>query len=216
MEKRTIVEFGLSTMSMDYKREFLYKLDSMLKEIHESGGFVTSFDPNTIYITEDTRMPVFSSIRRFLPDEEDQQNIKVANLLWMADLAFCLYLPDYNLANGLLNPEVISMYFQDFKGYFPEEDVDYYASIFQLDYSLSVLPTQYYSDYINTKMEANQASAYSSHKSYSKSTLAGRMMSEKNNIRNAGYANYILMTSLVGSLLLLGVWFLFSFSSIFS
>ena len=96
MEKKTIVEFGLSSMSMDYKREFLYKLDFMLKEIHESGGFVTSFDPNTIYITEDTRMPMFSSIRRFLPNEEDQQNIKVANLLWMADLAFCLYLPDYN------------------------------------------------------------------------------------------------------------------------
>ena len=105
------------------------------------------------------------------------------------------------------------MYFQDFKGYFPEEDVDYYASIFQLDYSLPVLPIQYYSDYINAKMDANQASSYSSHKSYSKSTLAGRMMSEKN---NSGYANYILMTSLVGSLLLLGVWFLFSFSSIFS
>ena len=213
MEKKTIVEFGLSSMSMDYKREFLYKLDSMLKEIHESGGFVTSFDPNTIYITEDTRMPMFSSIRRFLPNEEDQQNIKVANLLWMADLAFCLYLPDYNLENGLLNPEVISMYFHDFKGYFPEEDVDYYASIFQLDYSLPNLPVQYFSDYIDRKMSSNQASMYSNQESYSKSTLAGRMMSEKN---NSGYANYILMTSLVGSLLLLGIWFLFSFSTIFS
>ena len=117
------------------------------------------------------------------------------------------------MENGLLNPEVISMYFHDFKGYFPEEDVDYYASIFQLDYSLPNLPVQYFSDYIDRKMSSNQASMYSNQKSYSKSTLSGRMMSEKN---NSGYANYILMTSLVGSLLLLGIWFLFSFSTIFS
>ncbi len=215
MEKKTIVEFGISSMSMAYKREFLYRLDCMVKEIHENGGYVVTFDPNMIYIGENTRVPMFSEVRPFFQDQEDQQKLKAANLLWLADLAFCLYLPDYDLKNGLLNPEVISMYFRDFQGYFPEEDVDYYASIFQLDYSLPTLPIQYYSDYVDQKMNSDTGNNYSATKAYTKSTLAGRLLSEKN-MNNTGYANYILMTSIVGSLLLLGILFFFSFSSIFS
>ena len=213
MDKLSIVDFGLSSMSMEYKREFFYKLDFAMKQIHESGGYVSDFNPNHIYIDDMTRTPSFDSIYPFSYTYSDINDLKKANMLWLADLAFCTYLPDYDLSNGLLNPEVLSSRFDDFKEYFPEDDVDYYRNIFTMDYSDSSVLVAYYSDYINKKME-NGSITSSNTMSYVKSTPIGKAMAANDN--EAGYINYVFITSVVCAVVMLSIFAILYFMGIFA
>lgn len=213
MDKVSIVDFNLSSMSMEYKREFFYKLDWAMKQIHESGGYVSDFDPNHIYVDQETRTPSFESIYPFSYTYSDSKDLKKANMLFLADLAFCTYLPEYNLRNGLLNPEVLSSRFDDFSEYFPEEDVDYYRSIFTMDYSDDNIPVVYYSDYINKKME-NGSITSSNTMRYVKSTPAGRAMTASDG--EAGYINYVFITCVVFAVVMLTVFGILYFTGIFT
>ncbi|MBE6146801.1 MAG: hypothetical protein E7168_00540 [Firmicutes bacterium] len=208
MEKRSIVDFKLESMSMDYKREFFYKLDMMLKEIHTSGGYVMDFSPKSIYVSDITRIPAFTSISSFQNTYINPDDVKRANLLMMADLAFCCYLPEYSLDNGLLNPEVLATGFDNFKSYFPEEDVEYYKSIFELDYADDNAPILYYSDYINQK-KSSSSNEQKNSKTYIKSTPAGKAMSHSSD--EAAFASNILMMCIVGIISILSVFGILQF-----
>lgn len=208
MEKRSIVDFKLEMMSMDYKREFFYKLDMMLKEIHNSGGYVMDFNPKSIYISDTTRTPAFTSISSFQNTYVNPADVKRANLLMMADLAFCCYLPEYSLENGLLNPEVLASGFDNFKSYFPEEDVEYYESIFKLDYADDNSSILYYSDYINQKRISSN-NEHKNSRTYVKSTPAGKAMSQTS--EEAAFASNILMMCIVGIVSILSVFGILQF-----
>lgn len=213
MEKQNIIDFNLSSMSMEYKREFFYKLDLALKQIHMSGGFVSNFNPDSIYIDINTRTPSFEAVYPFQTTYSDSEDVKKANLLWLADLAFCSYLPDYNLNSGLLNPEVVSLRFEDFKEYFPEDDVDYYRQIFTMNYSDRTLTPSYYSDYIKKQLNDGSKSQ-SNGMHYVKSTPAGKAMSTRDS--EAAYINYVFMTCVVLSFTILIVFVLMNMMNIFS
>lgn len=200
--KQSIVDFNLSSMSMEYKREFFYKLDSVMKQLHESGSYVTNFNPDSILIDNVTRIPSFMQISTFSSSYEDPRDLKKANMLWLADLAFCSYLPEYGLNQGLLNPEVLSLRFSDFQEYFPEEDIDFYREVFNMDFADDSVPVIYYSDYINKKTD-NVSRSSGNAISYVKSTAAGRAMAGSDN--EQGYINYIFITCVVLAIVILMV-----------
>jgi len=198
--KQSIVDFNLSSMSMEYKREFFYKLDLVMKQLHENGSYVTDFSPNSILIDEVTRIPSFTQISTFSSSYVDPRDLKKANMLWLADLAFCSYLPEYSLSQGLLNPEVLSLRFSDFQEYFPEDDVEFYRDVFNVDFADDSTPVIYYSDYINKKT-GNVSRSSGNAISYVKSTTAGRAMAGSDN--EQGYINYIFIASIVLAIVIL-------------
>lgn len=208
MDKMNIVDFGLPRMSSDYKRSFFYQLDRQLKMIHQNGGIVQNFSPFSIFVDEETRTPSFQAVypaSRYYFDEEDQKQARVNDIRMISTLAFCMYLageePEYSLGNGLLQFDVLKNNMDFTCTYFPEEDLDYYKQVF----SDGVEEPIYYSDYIDQKM--NSMNTRGNSISLSKSTEAGRALSPKNG--EAAYVNYVLTFSIVGTLVMLGAFFLF-------
>ncbi|MDD6224063.1 MAG: hypothetical protein PUB18_03590 [bacterium] len=213
MEKLSLLDFKLPLMSMEYKREFFYKLDLSLKQIHIAGGYVNNFNPDSIFVDEVTKTPSFTAIFPLDQPYSNSDDIKKANLLWLADLAFCCYLPDYDLKQGLLNPEVVSVRFEDFQEYVPAEDVEYYRSIFTMNYGDPTISPSYYSDYIQKQLE-DVAKHQSSGISYVKSTPIGRAMSTKD--KEAAYIHYLFIICVVLSFIVFSLFILINILPVFS
>lgn len=202
MGRLNIIDFNLSNMSSDYKRNFFYQLDAQLKEIHRNGGIVRSFNPQSVYIDEETRIPSFQVVypnSSSFFDEEDLKRAQVEDIEMLSTLAFCTYLSDgemgYNLENGLLQFSVLQNNADFVRTYFPEEDLDYYQQVFG-----GLEKPLYYSDYIDRKMNGN---TMGNSRSLTKSTEAGRAMAQKG--EEAAYVNYILAFSLVSILTILSI-----------
>lgn len=209
MGKQNIIEFGLGKMSTDYKRGFFYQLDAQLKRIHQSGGIVRNFSPQSVYIDEETRIPSFQAIypnSQYFFDSDDQKRAQVEDVELLSTLALCVYLAgeeaEYNLENGLLQFDVLKNNIDFVTTYFPEEDLDYYKQVF----SDSDVPI-YYSDFIDQKMRTS--SSFGNSRSLVRSTEAGKAMAQRN--QEAAYVNYVLMFTVVAVLTILSIFFYFSY-----
>lgn len=218
MERMNMIDFSLSSMSQDYKRNFFYQLDKQLKQIHEAGGVVRNFSPQTITIDEETRVPSFPVVypsSKLFYDQEDAQDAKLSDIRMLAILAFCTYLAgdsgEYHLEDGLLQFDVLANNLDFMKEYFPEEDWDYYQTIFSS--SVPMTGSLYYSDYIDEKMKGVGRGMSSSSKKLVNSTPAGRAMAKKDS--EAAYVNYILSFVIVGISLLLSVFLFFQLKDLF-
>ena len=130
--------------------------------------------------------------------------------LALANLAFCSYLPDYNLNYGLLSYDVINQHFNEFISYFPEIDRDYYKSIFIDSYENKKLPSDivYYSDYV-IKQHQNSSNSNSS-LAYIKATEAGRAFANQD---EAAFGHSFFFLTIVASIIVVLVGFLIYFSS---
>ena len=196
MEKLNIVDYGISSRSIEEKRQFLFNLDYQLKYIHNNDGYVRNVDFKNIYVDATNNFPYFEDIYSISKSGFDNPNeIKKVNLIWLANLAICLYLPEYRLENGLMSLEVLISNFDQVKSYIPESDVDYYRNILFNTDSIS-----YFSDYLQKQNSSNSKMA-SNAMQYIKSTPAGRAMAT--NDSEAGIANYVFITCLVFALIIL-------------
>lgn len=206
MGRLNIIDFGLSNMSSDYKRNFFYQLDAQLKEIHRSGGIVRNFNPQSVYVDEETRTPSFQIVypnSSSFFDAEDLKRAQVEDIEMLSTLALCIYLSDgemgYNLENGLLQFSVLQNNPDFVSTYFPEEDLSYYQQVFG-----GLEEPLYYSNYIDQKMNGN---AMGNSRSLTKSTEAGRAMAQRG--EEAAYVNYVLAFSLVSILTILSIFIYF-------
>ena len=196
MGKINIIDYSISSRSMEEKRQFLFNLDYQLKYIHNNDGYVRHIDSSNIYIDTDNNFPYFEDIYSISKGGfENPNEIKKVNLLWLADLAICLYLPEYKVENGLMSLEVLVNNFDKIKGYIPETDIPYYHDILTNRHSIT-----YYSDYAQKQNDSNSRLA-SNAMQYIKSTPAGRAMASNDN--EAGIANYIFITCFVFALVIL-------------
>ena len=203
MGRLNIIDFGLSERTNDYKRNFFYQLDAQLKGIHQSGGIVRNFSPQSVFVDEETRTPSFQVVypsSNLFFDSEDLKRAQKEDIEMLSALAFCVYLSDgqsgYNLENGLLQFSVLQNNMDFVATYFPEEDMEYYNQVFN-DMNEPV----YYSDYIDHKM--NQTSSLGNSRTLTKSTEAGRAMAQQNG--EAAYVNYILAFTMVAVLTMLSI-----------
>ncbi len=211
MGRLNIIDFGLSERTNDYKRNFFYQLDAQLKRIHQSGGIVRNFNPQSVFVEEETRTPSFQAVypsSNSFFDSEDLKRAQIEDIEMLSSLAFCVYLSDgesgYNLDNGLLQFSVLQSNMDFVKTYFPEEDIEYYSQVFG-----NLEEPIYYSDYIDRKM--SQSSSLGNSRTLTKSTEAGRAMAQ--NSGEAAYVNYILMFTMVAVLTMLSIFaYLFIFN----
>lgn len=198
MAKLNIIDYGIASHSIEEKREFLYNLDYQLKYIHEHDGYVRNMDPRNIYVDDSNNFPYFEDFYSISKSGfENPNEIKKVNLLWLADLAFCLYLPDYHLENGLFSLEVLNSNFEQIKTYFPAKDVDYYRNIFSDIHDIS-----YFSDYFQ-KTDSDNSKVAANAIQYIKSTPAGRAMALKDD--ESGLVNYVFITCVVFALVILAL-----------
>lgn len=196
MERVNLVDYGISTKTVEEKRQFLFNLDYQLKYIHDNDGYVREVDSNNIFVDINNGFPYFEEIFSISKGGFDDPNeIKKVNLLWLANLAVCLYLPEYNLENGLMSLDVLVNNFDKIKSYIPTEDLDYYHDVFTNSNSI-----MYYSDYIQKQNNSSSRLA-SNAMQYIKSTPAGRAMAINDN--ESGIANYVFITCFVFALLIL-------------
>lgn len=196
MEQINIIDYGISSMSLERKREFIYNLDYQLKYIHDNGGYIRDISPQDIYVDPETNFPYFENIYAVSKNVfQDSEMMKKYNLLCLANLAVCLYLPEYNLESGLLSFDVLSSNFEEIKTFIPDEDISYYRNVLlENDTSL------YYCDYVKKISSDNSMLSLNAMK-YVKSTPAGRAMTEKSG--EAGLINYVFITCVVFSLVIL-------------
>lgn len=196
-DRISLVDMNFKGLSQQSKRDSFLLLDVVLKRLHEQGIMVTDFDPSTIYFQDgiyffDKTSPISNYF-------SDKNEAILRNMLAMADLAFCTYLPDYQLKQGLLSIDVISNHFDDFSSIFHNEDKDYYRSILVDSYSTKSLPNNniYYADYRNNLNKGTSSMGNANRVSYVKATDAGKAMADKN---EAAFGHNFFFITVVASL----------------
>ena len=175
-----LIDLNFNDFSMDEKREVFMILDMVMKKYHENGYMITSFAPKDIYYQNN--LFSFSKYARISPlNVNDKNDAILNNIIELSNLAFCSYLPLYDLRRGLLNSDVVSNYYDKFENRFLPIDRGYYRSVLVDSVINHRLPeTPYYYDYIKNVMNNNDLSNKnnSNVKSFVKATEAGKLMTE--------------------------------------
>ncbi len=149
-----LIEYRRSYRSKEEIRNILYNLSKDMKRHHQNGEYIDDFSPRTISVcwTNPTDV-VFTKYRRFgqIP-LSDIITFKINDIKKLSLLAFCLFLDDYDLENGLLNMDVVKNSIGDNLNIFIDIDRDYYKSVFSSGNMF------YYCDYVDgriSKLEDN-------------------------------------------------------------
>lgn len=196
-----LVDLGFQNFSVEEKRETFMMLDIAMKKYHENGYAITSFDLKDIYYQ--SNMFGFSKVTRISPTNANDKNDAILkNVVTLANLAFCSYLPMYDLTNGLLNSEVVSKYFDKFENRFVPMDRGYYRSVLVDSIKNKKLPDiPYYYDYIEKVMQNTDLSnsSNSNVRAFMKATEAGRLMTDNN---EAAFGTVFYFTCMVSSMLI--------------
>ena len=151
MERVNLVDYGISTKTVEEKRQFLFNLDYQLKYIHDNDGYVREVDSNNIFVDINNGFPYFEEIFSISKGGFDDPN------------------------DGLMSLDVLVNNFDKIKSYIPTEDLDYYHDVFTNSNSI-----MYYSDYIQKQNNSSSRLA-SNAMQYIKSTPAGRAMAINDN-----------------------------------
>lgn len=208
--KMNLLELNFKNFSLEEKRAAFTVMDMMLKRLHENNLMVTDFNPNHIYFQNGIYFfEKVSPISDYYID--NKENAVLRNIMGLANLAFCSYLPDYRLEFGLLSYDVINEHFNEFISYFPKEDYNYYKSIFIDSYQTRKLPsdTVYYSDYV-VKQHQNSSSSNATSLAYVKATEVGRAFAIQDD--EAAFGDKFFFLTMVASITvaLLGIIIYFS------
>lgn len=196
-DRVNLLDINFKSLPMEEKRTAFVLMDIMLKKLHEKNMMVTSFQPHDIYFENG-----FYSFEKVSPITnyyaKDKEEAILRNLLGLSNLAFCSYLSDYRLEQGLLSYEVVSNHFQSFANIFNEEDRNYYKTILVDCYQSGKLSQNcvYYSDYIINVNKGKNTSSRNS-LSYVKATEAGRAMASED---EAAFGHTFFLFTVVASI----------------
>lgn len=206
MEVMTLDKLDFRSYSLDKKKEAFISLDAMMKELHKRNMMVLSFSmsdiayENGIYYFTKT-----ASIDSYYADSKEDAIYK--NVMTLANLALCMYLPNFILKDTLLNHDTIVQNFNNFKAYFPTGDANYYESILVDSYTKHSLPeNKYYTDYLNKK--SNDLTGNNNSMVMVKATEAGKAWARED---EAAFTNTFLLLLSVFSItvtLIIGIVFL--------
>lgn len=177
--KVSLLDINFKNLTLVQKRAVFLMLDMMMKRLHDNNLMITDFNPSQIYLQDGIYFfGKVSPISDYYSD--NKENAILRNVLGLSNLAFCSYLPDYNLGQGLLSYNVVNQNFNNFASYFPEEDRAYYKTILVDSFASKKLPndTVYYSDYI-AKQQNSLGNGNSSNLALIRSTEAGRAFAQK-------------------------------------
>lgn len=199
-DKVNLIDMNFKQLSISDKRVAFVLMDIMLKKLHESGFMVTDFNPNKIYYQDGYY--AFGDVSLISDYYVNSKEVAVfSNVLALANLAFCSYLPDYQLANGILNFDVICDSFDNFLNFIPEEDRNYYKGILVDSYNRGKIDgnTLYYSDYVIGLGKDNVGTA-NNRLAYIKATEVGKAFNNQTN--ESGFSNSFLLVTIVFSVVI--------------
>lgn len=197
--KVSLVDMNFKQLSVADKRVAFILMDAMLKKLHEKNMMVTDFSPDKIYYQDGYYF--FDSISSISSYYSSSKDVAIfSNVLALCNLAFCSYLPDYQLNQGLLNLDVICDNFENFSNYLPEEDRKYYKGILVDSYNKGKVEGNalYYADYVIELGHNN--SSNSNNLAYVKATEIGRALA--NNDNEAGFGYNLFLVAIVFSLII--------------
>lgn len=205
--KLSLLDINFKQFSTEEKRAALVMMDLMLKKLHQSNLMVSDFSPSQIYYEDGIySFNKVSPISDYYIDNKEKAVLR--NMLGLSNLAFCSYLPDYDLKNGLLSYDVINQNFNEFSGYLPDIDREYYKSIIVDSYNNKKLVNDnvYFSDYV-VKKHQSSSNNKSSSLAYVKATEAGRAFKMQDEEAAFGSKFFILTIVTSFTILLAGVLF---------
>lgn len=182
-----MIEYKMSYRSKEELSDILYNLSLDMKKHHKNGEYITDFSPRTISICWTNHSSAFfTKYTRFSQMSlTDIVELKISNIRMLALLAFCLFLDDYDLENGLLNFEVVKNNIQNNLNLFLERDRNYYKDIFTNE------KINYYCDYVN-------------------SVLGDSIVDKKNNYNSMGMVSIVLLiSSILSTVTILGFIYFF-------
>ena len=210
--ERNLIDIGFQNFSKEEKRNVFLILDMVMKEYHKKGYMITSFNPKDIYY--ENQIFSFSKFEKISPvNANDEADAILNNIISLANLAFCSYLPIYDINQGLLNSRVVSKYYEKFENNFIPMDRGYYRSVLVGSVNTKKLPeVPYFYDYIKNVMKDTDLSNHNNSNvmAFVKATQAGKLMSDKN--EEAAFSTIFYLTCMVASMLIafvgLGLYFL--------
>lgn len=147
-----LIQYRGSYRTKEELRNILYNLSKDMKRHHQNGEYIYDFSPRTISVCwTNPGDVIFCKYKRFgqVP-LSDIITLKVNDIKKLALLAFCMFLDDYNLENGLLNIDVVKNSVEDNLSIFLDIDRDYYRSVFSSDNMF------YYCDYVDGKISSSK------------------------------------------------------------
>ena len=187
-----LVEIEFGKLSKAEKRESFAMMDIALKRIHEKNFKVDSFDPSDIFFEDG--LFFFKDVTPINYNVDSKGEAILDDIIGLSNLAFCSYLPSYDLSNGLLNTKVVSEQFDKFVTIFEGDDKDYYRSVLVDSFNSRQLPnTVYYSDFVKEKGSNGRAMV--------KSTLAGKLM-DNDKLDNAAFGNTFFFACMVATMIM--------------
>ena len=204
-----LLNLNFRSFSLEEKRAAFTIMDVMMKKLHDKNLMVTDFNPGNIYFQDGIYcFDKVSPISDYYVDNKEKAILR--NIMGLSNLAFCSYLPDYNLKYGLLSYDVIHQHFNEFISYFPEADRDYYKTIFIDSYENKKLPsdTVYFSDYV-IKQHQNSSNSNGNSLAYIKATEAGRAFANQD---EAAFGHRFFFLTVVASIMVALVGFIIYFS----
>ena len=199
MSKYNLVDMDFEHLDRDVKRYSFLLMDMKMKQLHEEDKMVLSFEPKDIYFDDETKLYEYGKIEKINPlVVNGKEEAVVYDVVLLSTLAFCAYLPTYDLKNGLLDSGVISQKFESFSNIFDETDRDYYREVLVNTRNTGRLPEPiYYKDYVEKKEEMNESTGKSS--SLVRATEAGRLMTEKD---EAAFGDMFFFVTVISSMIL--------------
>ena len=165
-------------------QKLFYKLDSLMKKLHDMGYAISSFDVENILVE-----PVkFNSVR------EDKENLYVHdNIRELASIAIKIYGSDSKTFKELEKVTVTRDNYELFREFIPSSVEPYYRGIILRD------ATVYLSDFMKAKRDREIAEGnreLQSGRAIKKSTMAGKLYSEDEN-KNAAFTLVYLLPAVV-------------------
>jgi len=207
MARVNLIDMNFKNMSVEDKRVAFVLMDFSLKRLHLKNLIVTDFDPRHIYCEDG--MYYFEKVTSnpyYYANDMDEAIYK--NVLGLANLAFCTYLPDYDIAQGFFSHNVISDYFNIASGFIPSDDRDYYKSILVDSYREKKLVADeiYFYDYTTNKVKDGSSIGYSN--KLVKATEVGKALA---NNEEAAFSRSFFLITLVAciTILLIGLFVYF-------
>lgn len=174
-------------------RSLFLRMDAKMKYIHGRGYYITDFGPDKIEV--DSNDVNFSKMGTMQKDDYKaliDHNIYTLSFLAIASYSKCL---DY------LKPGFLSENFEEFIPFLPSEDVSYYQGVIQNKQYF------YLNDYVKMKSQIDNEALSNqggngknntSQRTYTKSTVAGRMYSDsQEGLNNSAFVNTLILSFFV-------------------
>ena len=165
-------------------QKLFYKLDSLMKKLHDMGYAVSSFDVSDILVE-----PLkYNSVR------EDKENLYVHdNIRELANIAIKIYGTDSEKFKEIENVAVTRDNYDMFREFIPSAVEPYYRGIILRD------ATVYLSDFMKAKRDREVADAnreLQSGRAIKKSTMAGKLYNDDEN-KSAAFTLVYLLPAVV-------------------